>query len=145
MFICGDWLFSAWFNKLIVSVLKLVYNRTCVVIGLQTFIVLFIILVYSLLNTLVIIFSTCRFLLTEVSLDAIKKNFVDLLPHWIHLIFACKLTCVGSVVTESTVSISWWLTFEASTPQNGQTHSNNSLPTAEELFKSAWPFCEVGT
>ena len=29
-------------------------------------------------------------------------------------------------------------------PQNGQTHSNNSLVTADELFECAWPFCAVG-
>ena len=30
------------------------------------------------------------------------------------------------------------------TPQNGQTHSNNSLAKGDELFESVWPFCGVG-
>ena len=29
--------------------------------------------------------------------------------------------------------------------QNGQTHSNNSLATADELFECVWPFCKLGT
>ena len=36
------------------------------------------------------------------------------------------------------------LTLEAPTPQNGQTHSNNSSATADELLKSVLPFCGVG-
>ena len=28
--------------------------------------------------------------------------------------------------------------------QNGQTYSNNSLPTADELFECVGPFCEFG-
>ena len=30
------------------------------------------------------------------------------------------------------------------TPQNGQTHSNNSLKQSDELFECVWPFCVVG-
>ena len=30
------------------------------------------------------------------------------------------------------------------TPQNGQTHSNESSATADEFFKCNWPFCGVG-
>ena len=37
------------------------------------------------------------------------------------------------------------LTLYAPTLQNGQTHSNNSSATADELFKCVWLFCEVGT
>ena len=29
------------------------------------------------------------------------------------------------------------------TPQNGQTHSNNSSARADELFERVWPFCRV--
>ena len=29
-------------------------------------------------------------------------------------------------------------------PQNGQTHSNDYLTKADELFKCVWPFCGVG-
>ena len=29
-------------------------------------------------------------------------------------------------------------------PQNGQTHLNNSLSIADELFECVWPFCEIG-
>ena len=36
------------------------------------------------------------------------------------------------------------LTLKSSTPQNGQTHSNHSSATADELFECAWPFCGVG-
>ena len=36
------------------------------------------------------------------------------------------------------------LTHQAPTPQNGQTHSNNSSAIAGELFKCVWLFCEVG-
>ena len=32
----------------------------------------------------------------------------------------------------------------ALTPQNGQTHSNNSLAFSDELFECVWPFCGVG-
>ena len=32
-----------------------------------------------------------------------------------------------------------------SIPQNGQTHSNNSPATADELFECVWPFCKVGS
>ena len=28
-------------------------------------------------------------------------------------------------------------------PQNGQTHSNNSLATAKKLFECVWQFCRV--
>ena len=31
------------------------------------------------------------------------------------------------------------------TPQNGQTHSNNSPAVADELFECVWPFCGIGT
>ena len=34
--------------------------------------------------------------------------------------------------------------FEALIPQNGQTHSNNSSPKADELFACVWPFCGIG-
>ena len=33
------------------------------------------------------------------------------------------------------------LTFYVPTPKNGQTHSNNSLAVADELFECVWPFC----
>ena len=36
------------------------------------------------------------------------------------------------------------LTLSAPTPQNGQTHSNNSSVTANEFFERVWPFCGVG-
>ena len=36
------------------------------------------------------------------------------------------------------------LTFQAPIPQNGKTHLNSSLATADELFESVWPFCGVG-
>ena len=36
------------------------------------------------------------------------------------------------------------LTLKAPTPQNGQTHSNNSSATADELFQCVWLFCGVG-
>ena len=35
------------------------------------------------------------------------------------------------------------LTLKAPIPQNGQTHSNNSSATADELFERVWPFCKV--
>ena len=36
------------------------------------------------------------------------------------------------------------LNFSMLTPQNGLTHSNNSLATADELFECVRPFCGVG-
>ena len=36
------------------------------------------------------------------------------------------------------------LTLLTSTPQNRQTHSNNSLATAGKLFECVWQFCGVG-
>ena len=36
------------------------------------------------------------------------------------------------------------LTLEALAPQNGQTHWNNSLAVADELFECVWPFGGVG-
>ena len=36
------------------------------------------------------------------------------------------------------------LIFEASAPQNDQTHSNNAFDFADELFECVWPFCGVG-
>ena len=36
-----------------------------------------------------------------------------------------------------------FLTLSVPTTQNGQTHSNNSLATADELFECVWPFCGV--
>ena len=42
------------------------------------------------------------------------------------------------------VSNSVMLTLKAPTPQNGQTHSNNSSTTADKLFEWVWPFCGVG-
>ena len=38
----------------------------------------------------------------------------------------------------------WLLTLQAPTPQNGQTHSNKSSATADDLFECVWPFCRVG-
>ena len=35
------------------------------------------------------------------------------------------------------------LTLHVPTPQNGQTHLNNSSAVADELFKCVWPFCRV--
>ena len=35
------------------------------------------------------------------------------------------------------------LTLEAPTPENSQTHSNNSSTTADKLFESVLPFCGV--
>ena len=35
------------------------------------------------------------------------------------------------------------LTLSAPTPQNDQTHSNNSLAKADELFECVLPFCGV--
>ena len=35
------------------------------------------------------------------------------------------------------------LTFKAPATQNGQTHSNNSSATADELFQCVWLFCGV--
>ena len=37
------------------------------------------------------------------------------------------------------------LILSAPTPQNGQTHLNNSSPKANQLFQCVWPFCGVGT
>ena len=37
------------------------------------------------------------------------------------------------------------ITLSATTPQNGQTHSNNLSAFANELFEYVWPFCAVGT
>ena len=37
-----------------------------------------------------------------------------------------------------------YLTLQATTPQNSQTHSNNSSAVANELFKCVGPFCGVG-
>ena len=36
------------------------------------------------------------------------------------------------------------LTLYAPTPQNGQTHSDNSSAKADGLFEYVWPFCGVG-
>ena len=36
------------------------------------------------------------------------------------------------------------LIFQAATPQNDQTHSNNSSAFADELFECVWPFYGVG-
>ena len=36
------------------------------------------------------------------------------------------------------------LTLSATTPQNGQTHSNNSSATAKEMFNCVWLFFGVG-
>ena len=36
------------------------------------------------------------------------------------------------------------LTLQGPVPQNGQTHSNNLLATADELFECVWPFCKAG-
>ena len=36
------------------------------------------------------------------------------------------------------------LTLKAPIPLNGQTHSNNSSATANELFECVWPFCKAG-
>ena len=36
------------------------------------------------------------------------------------------------------------LTLLAPISQNGQTHSNNSLAVADELFECVWPFCGIG-
>ena len=43
-------------------------------------------------------------------------------------------------------SKSWMkgLTLWEPTPQNSQTHSNNSSATPDELFECVWPFCGVG-
>ena len=35
-------------------------------------------------------------------------------------------------------------TLSAQTPENGQTHSNNSSAFANELFECVWLFCGVG-
>ena len=36
------------------------------------------------------------------------------------------------------------LSLQAPVLQNGQTHSNNSLTTADEFFECVWLFCGVG-
>ena len=38
-----------------------------------------------------------------------------------------------------------FLTVYKPSQQNGQTHSNNSLAFADELFDCVWPFCGVGS
>ena len=38
----------------------------------------------------------------------------------------------------------WPLNLQAPTPQDDQTHSNNSI-TADKFFECVWSFCEVGT
>ena len=42
------------------------------------------------------------------------------------------------------IKIKKFLILIVPTPQNGQTHSNNSLAFANELFECVWPFCGVG-
>ena len=50
---------------------------------------------------------------------------------------------INKIMSKS-VSNSVMLTLKAPTPQNGQTHSNNSSATADKLFEWVWPFCGVG-
>ena len=38
---------------------------------------------------------------------------------------------------------SFLLIFEATTPQDGQTHSNNLSVVADESFEFVWPCCAV--
>ena len=51
-------------------------------------------------------------------------------------------------VHEHTFSVSWIpesiLTLSVPTPQNGQTHCNNSLAVAYKLFECVWRVCGVG-
>ena len=42
------------------------------------------------------------------------------------------------------LSLKCYLTLQTSTPQNGQTHSNNSSAKADKLFECVWSFCVVG-
>ena len=42
------------------------------------------------------------------------------------------------------IKIKKFLILIVPTPQNGHTHSNNSLAFANELFECVWPFCGVG-
>ena len=42
------------------------------------------------------------------------------------------------------IKIKKFLILIVPTPQNGQTHSSNSLALANELFECVWPFCGVG-
>ena len=59
-----------------------------------------------------------------------------------------ELTLFFEVNGKGTKTIYGWrsnvLTLYTSTPQNDQTHSNNSSATVEELFECIWPFLGVG-
>ena len=53
---------------------------------------------------------------------------------------------IVDVLSEKKPHIIWNepLTRQATTPQNGQTHSNKSLAVAEESFECVWLFRGVG-
>ena len=51
-----------------------------------------------------------------------------------------KKNYMASIATKTIQTIKMLLISLTPTPQNGQTHSNNSSAIADELFECVWPF-----
>ena len=75
----------------------------------------------------------------EYALGSERWKLMELIFSSMENLFILKvLECTKMQRLDST------LTFEAATPQNGQTDWNNSSAIANELFEYVWPFCGVG-
>ena len=47
------------------------------------------------------------------------------------------------ILTHVQLILDFYTAWKQKTSQNGQTHSNNSSASADELFECVWPFCEI--
>ena len=84
----------------------------------------------------------------------IKKPYLQTIPLVIKFIISLtsmlgnsmfELMALTEIINaEKTAGKMKYLTLKAPIPQNGQTHSNNSSATADELFECVSPFCKVG-
>ena len=73
---------------------------------------------------------------TETEMDAIRES-LGLCPQ--HNVLFDRLTVKEHLEFFSALKVSLW-TLEVPVPENGQTHSKNSLAVADELFECVWPF-----
>ena len=62
----------------------------------------------------------------------------------VSLYFGARQLAILSILCHLLDLLDQVLTLSAPTSQNGQTDSNNSSATADELFECVWPFCGFG-
>ena len=86
--------------------------------------------------------GACFSAVNDLHLIAASKSKIQIWPFSLHPvnIYQCK---VNQKSTRNWHKMSAKLTLYRPTPQNGQSHSNNSSAIADQLFECAWPFCRL--